>query len=132
MNSYFRVCLRRFLPICLTCSACSFAYTAHSVSADNHKRPLIFESQPSGQAFVAHVLGRQLIFGPAGTVSGFRVRPRAAGLQPDITMRLIGARPGLLPRGVERQPGAANYLVGPPAQWRLGVPLFRQVEYTNI
>jgi hypothetical protein len=87
------------------------------------KQPLTF--QPRGteaggrQHFVAHVSGHRVVFGASGTVYGL--------------LQFAGASPASQPQPDGLPDGRANYLVGAhPEDWRLDVPLFRRIKYTNL
>jgi len=48
-------------------------------------------------------------------------------------LQWIGARRNAPITGRERLPGLSNYIIGNnPAQWRTGVPQYRQVRYSGI
>ncbi|HYW47671.1 MAG TPA: SBBP repeat-containing protein, partial [Bryobacteraceae bacterium] len=49
-----------------------------------------------------------------------------------VRVQFAGARPGVEVEGLERQPGEANFLIGPQEEWRLGVPLYGGVVYREL
>src|ERR1035438_6156224 len=84
-------------------------------------RPLVFESHRSAAGglpgFTARASGRNLLFGASGMVSEWGLGAGASDPQPEITMRLAGARGNVAPQAVGPQAGSANYLVGSPDRW---------------
>lgn len=47
-------------------------------------------------------------------------------------VRFVGARSGVVLRGVEPMPGAVNFLVGSPDRWRAAIPTYSGVEYRGL
>src|SRR5580700_75681 len=122
MNSAIRVCLLA-IPLTGLVYAFSAGNRAEQPVMAYRKHPLTFE--PRGveaggrQHFVAHVSGHKVVFGASGTVYGM--------------LRFAGARPAVQPQPDGPPDGSANYLVGArPENWRLDVPLFRRIKYTNL
>ena len=128
MNSLVRVCLVWSLLAALL--------SAYPRDGAYRNRPLVFESHRSAVGgmpwFTAHVSGRNLSFGASGMVFEWGSGAGAADPQPEITMRLAGARGNVAPQAVGPQAGSANYLVGSPDRWRLGVPLFETIRYAGL
>src|ERR1035438_6369353 len=128
MNSLVRVCLVWSLLAALL--------SAYPLDGAYRNRPLVFESHRSAVGgppwFTAHASGRNLSFGASGMVSEWGSGASASDPQPEITMRLAGARGNVAPQAVGPQAGSANYLVGSPDRWRLGVPLFETIRYAGL
>jgi len=49
-----------------------------------------------------------------------------------VRVQFAGARLAAEVEGLERQPGEANFLIGPQEEWRLGVPLYGGVVYREL
>jgi hypothetical protein len=132
MNSLVRVCLVWVLLAALV----SASSARESAAGAYRNRPLVFESHRSAVGgmpwFTAHASGRNLLFGASGTVSEWGLGAGASDPQPEITMQLAGARGNVAPQAIGPQAGSANYLVGSPDRWRLGVPLFGKIRYAGL
>jgi len=111
---------------------------AASIARAYGERPLLFEQHQAADGgmaqFRAHASGRKLLFGASGAISEWGLAGAGASdPQPEITMRLIDARPDVAPRSAEAQAGSANYLAGShPDQWRIGVPLYGKIIYSAV
>ena len=127
MNSLVRACL-----LVALIAALLSASTAREAAAGAYgNRGIVFEPNQSAVGgmtwFPAHGFGRNLSFGASGTVSESDLGVGASGPRLEMAMRLVGARGGVAPRAVGPQTGSANYLVGSPERWRLGVPLYEKI-----
>ncbi len=94
--------------------------------------PLRFEPAAPGHAetFVARGAGYLATIHSAGAVL-----PAGAGTpgEPPVQLHFIGARTDAPGRGESRRASISNYVFGPdPAGWRLAVPHFERVRYTEI
>ena len=107
-----------------------------SVAMAYGESPLLFEQHQAADGgipqFSAHASGRKLLFSPSGAVSEWGLGAGASDPRPEITMRLMDARPDVAPRAAGKQAGRANYLVGHPDEWRIGVPLFGKIIYPGV
>jgi hypothetical protein len=124
MNSSLRVCLLAVL-------------LAGILSARYGERPLVFEEQRAADGeraqFSAHASRRKLLFSASGAVSEWGSGGGAYDPQPEMTMRLMDARPDVAPRAIGTQAGSANYLAGSHTdQWRIGVPLYGKIIYPGV
>ena len=133
MNSSIRACL---LAVPLT-SMFASSPVRESIARAYGKRPLLFERHQTADGgvaqFSAHASGRKLLFSASGAVSEWGLGAGPTDIQPEVTMRLVGARPDVAPQAVGPQAGSANYLVGAhPDQWRFGVPLFGKILYSGV
>jgi hypothetical protein len=77
----------------------------------------------------------------AGATVALTTPPRRGALLPDraprlrgiVRMRLLGSRPGVVPRGVGRLPGTTTDASGAdPKAWRTGIPSYSAVLYRAI
>jgi len=74
---------------------------------------------------------------PTGTDAGRPDKPADPGAAPTATdfLRLTpaGARPDAAVSGVDKLPGASNYLIGnDPTKWHTDVPAYARVRYTGV
>ena len=136
MNLSIRVGLFAVLLVGLFPASSTLWSRPQSATRSDAKRPLLFEQAASAagkQQFIASVSGRKYLFGASGAVSEWSTDAGGSTLQPDMSLRLAGARPGVAPRADGPQAGSANYLMGShPDQWRLGVALFQSIRYSSV
>ena len=65
-------------------------------------------------------------------ISSQLIRPEDAAPVELLRMKLIGANNSASLSGIDQLPGWSNYFIGPPDQWRTGVPTFRRVIERNV
>jgi hypothetical protein len=80
-----------------------------------------------GIEFVAHGGGLTAALG--GNTIAFSLASPARGTS-ELRMRVLGR--SAAPRGSDRLPGEANYLIGSSSAWITGVPLYGRVAYTDV
>jgi hypothetical protein len=132
MNSLVRACLLAALFAALL----SASPAREAAAGAYGNRGLVFEPHQSAGGgmpwFTAHASSRNLLFGASGMVSEWGLGAGASDPQPEIAMRLAGARGNVAPQAAGPQAGSANHLVGSPGRWRLGVPLFEKIRYAGL
>ncbi|HEX4770429.1 MAG TPA: SBBP repeat-containing protein [Bryobacteraceae bacterium] len=116
------------VPALLFFSASLFANNSTRVGSFG-QIPLTFEENV-GQAdsdvkFVAHATGYTVTLGPKQA----RLSGKAAR---SIDLTLVGADPHSSIAGVNRLPVQTNYYVGTPDQWKIGVPSYESVRYSDV
>jgi len=90
--------------------------------------PLVFIANqgqaPSVVRFMVKGSGLTAFFSPEEAL--FRMG------EASVRVQFVGSRPAVEVEGLERQPGQANFLIGPQEEWRLGVPLYGGVIYREL
>jgi len=131
MSSIVRVCVLILLSSLLLASP-----ARNSTAGTYRNRPLVFEPHSSATGgigwFTAHASGRSILFGASGTVSEWSADAATFAPKREIILSLAGARGNVAPKGVGREAGTANYLVGAPDRWQLGVKLFAKIRYAGL
>jgi hypothetical protein len=125
MNSVIRACV-----VVVFLAGSIFAAVSYQ------SRPLVFEPRGPLAArnprFIAHVSGLTLLFGDSGVVSEWRADADPSSSRSDIIIRPSRVRRNVAPRAIGPHTGQANYLAGPSRFWRLNVPLFEKIRYSDI
>jgi len=100
--------------------------------------PLRFEAN-QGQTdksvkFVSHGSNYALFLTGQGAALALTKKTSPAATKTDVVqMQLTGAAMDVQPVGLDKLPGASNYLLGnDPAQWHTGIPAYTKVRYTAV
>ncbi|MFN3653099.1 MAG: HYR domain-containing protein [Armatimonadota bacterium] len=108
---------------------------APTAAAQLARLPLAFEPAAPGAPyrFVSRRGGAALYVAPTEAVLALPGRGEAAAGPEVLRMRLLGANPRPVARGLEPLPGRSNYLLGSdPGRWRRDVPHFARVLLRQV
>ena len=115
------------------------------VNKNYGKLPLSFEAN-QGQTdnrvdFLAHGKGYSLFLNQQEAVLALKKPSYSTTMDNDINsierimlrMKLIGASPKSMVKGIEKLPGKNNYFVGnDPKKWHINIPSYEKVRYYNV
>jgi len=83
---------------------------------------------PDDVAYYVKGADKTLFFTPEGIT--FQLLGRERGWV--VKLAFVGARPGVVPRGEDRQPAVFSYFRGPEKDWKTGLPTYARVVYESL